>query len=975
MPARATRGRSARIHLSFSIGLAFAASLATSAFGATTITAPGLSAPGKITWDALGAPTIQAASDNDAAFLQGYAHAQYRFFEMDLTRRAVSGTLAALVGPSQLANDVQARTLGLRRAAEKTYYALSDDMRGWLAAYSAGVNFWLATNQLPPEYGALDLTHADAWTPVDSIAVGKGLAFQLSFDLDISPTIQLGAYQASGHAAGYDGTALFFGDVRRAAPPDDRVTVPGFQPSASFSTQANLVATAAGGAAADAGVPAIGDVSATTMKLARDYRNAISANPLFQRALQGRDSPIGSNEWVVAGQNTASGKPILSNDPHLSLAYPPVFTEQHIYSTDGHYAQPMDVTGVTVPGAPGVIQGCNQRLCWGTTTNSLDVTDTFQETLKLNSYGLPYAIVHNGVDEPVQLIFQSYFVNQLDGTPDHITRDNSIGYLNGAITVIVPRRNNGPLVVIDSASSTGLSIAYTGWGATFELQSFRQINRAANLDDFRTALSYFDFGSQNFAYADVDGNIAYFVSAEAPVRTDLQAGTVGGGVPPFLIRDGSGAAHHDWLPVQHPQPNQATPYEILPASEMPFVVNPSSGYFANANNDPIGFSLDNNPLNQARPGGGIYYLDRGGADAWREGRIDRVLAGLIAAGHKITPTDMQALQANTQSLDAELLLPYLLTAYDNAGVDGAWSKLAALATDPRVQEAITRLRAWDYSSPTGIQQGYDPGDNPLALPAPSQAEKDASVAASIWALWRSFALRNTIDATLAHVGLQNYPAGASDGLTGFKFLLDSFPVLQGKGASGLQFFNPQYLNAPGAPSAAAARDFVLLFSLKSALDQFTSGAMAPAFHGSLALSGYNWGMLHRITFSHPLGGPFSIPGEDGFTSPYGFTDLSGVLGGIPRGGGWQTVNVGDYNLRGDGANDFTFHSGSARRFVGEMSSVISASEVIPGGNSGVLGSAHYADQLPLWLSNLYHPLPIPVAIAAATAQSEVDFTP
>ena len=167
MPARDTRGRRRRIHLAFSIGFAFAASLATSAFGATTITAPALSAPGKITWDALGAPTIQASNDNDAAFLQGYAHAQYRFFEMDLTRRAVSGTLAALVGPSQLANDVQARTLGLRRAAEKTYYALSDDMRGWLAAYAAGVNFWLLTNQLPPEYGALDLTHADAYRTSD----------------------------------------------------------------------------------------------------------------------------------------------------------------------------------------------------------------------------------------------------------------------------------------------------------------------------------------------------------------------------------------------------------------------------------------------------------------------------------------------------------------------------------------------------------------------------------------------------------------------------------------------------------------------------------------------------------------------------------------------------------------------------------------------------------------------------------------
>jgi len=348
---------------------------------------------------------------------------------------------------------------------------------------------------------------------------------------------------------------------------------------------------------------------------------------------------------------------------------------------------------------------------------------------------------------------------------------------------------------------------------------------------------------------------------------------------------------------------------------------------------------------------------------------------MIAAGHKITAADMQGLQANTQMLDAELLLPYLLAAYDNGTASGAWSALANVAADPRVAAAITRLRAWDYSSPTGIQAGYDPGDNPLSLPAPSQAEQDASVAASIYNLWRSFALRYTVDATLSHVGLQSYLPGANDGLTGLKFLLDAFPVLQGKGASGLSFFNPQYLNAPAAPNAAAARDFMLLASLKAGLDQFFSGAMAPAFGGSPNLADYQWGKLHRIVFAHPLGGPFSIPGQDGFTSPYPFTDLAPNLPGIPRSGAWQTVNVGDVNIRGVGANDFMFHSGSARRFVGEMSSKIAAAEVIPGGNSGVIGSFHYADQLPLWLSNLYHPLAIPVADAAAAATSEVDFHP
>jgi penicillin amidase len=958
-PSRARRCRAALLPLAVSLALAPIAP----AF-AQAISAPGLIAPGKISYDARGMPTIQAGNDDDAAFLQGYAHAQYRFFQMDLTRRQVSGTLAALVGASQLANDVQARTLGLRRAAEKSWDAMSDDMRGWLAAYAAGVNHWLATNPLPPEYQALGLTRAEPWTPVDSLAVGKGLAFQLSFDLDIDATIQLGAYQQAGAAAGFDGTKLFFGDLHRSAPIDDRVTVPGFQPGGAKAAPATA-------AAAPAALP---HVDPDTVALARAYRDRVRDNPLLAKALAGRDTPVGSNEWVIGGALTASGKPILSNDPHLSLALPPVFTEQHVLSTDARYAAPMDVTGVTVPGAPGVIQGCNQRVCWGTTTNSLDVTDVFQETLVLNGYGLPVAIVHDGVEEPVQWLFQSYYVNQLDGTPDHVVRDNSIGYANGAVTVIVPRRNDGPLVQIDAASGKGLSVAYTGWGATKEIESFRRINRAGNLDEFREALTYFDFGSQNFAYADVDGNIAYFTSAEAPVRTDLQTeGAPGGGVPPWLIRDGSGALKHDWMPVQHPQPNQATPFEILPADEMPHVVNPEQGYFANANNDPIGFSLDNDPLNQQRPGGGVYYLDWGGASSLRMGRIDREIQAHVAAGHKITAEDMQALQANTKALDAELVLPYLIAAYDDARQPGAWAPLAELAGRDRIGQAIERLAAWDYSTPTGIAQGFDPGDDPSALPEPSQAEADASVAATLWAMWRSQALRDTIDATLDGVGLGDYRPSASLAFTGFKFMLDQFGALGGRGASGLSFFAPADLPS-GAPDAAAARDYVLLASLAKALDRLASADFAPAFGGSTDLADYRWGRLHRIVFEHPLGGPFSIPGQ-GAPSPYGFADLGEGLPGIARGGAWETVNVASYDLRADGVNDFMFGSGSARRFVGEMSPTIAASEVIPGGNAAVIGSPFYADQLPLWLTNRYHALPISAAAALAQSGSTLTFTP
>lgn len=950
-----TRFRSAVCGISACIALA----LATSAT-AQSLSAPGLTAAGRIHLDAEGIPTIEAANDNDAAFLQGYAHARDRFFQMDVTRRAVSGTLAELVGISVLADDVQARTLGLRRGAVKTWQALSDDSRGWLRAYADGVNFWLSRNPLPPEYGALDLTRAQPWTPVDSLCIAKGLAFQLSFDLDINPTIKLGAYQQAGAAGGFNGTALYFVDTHRSAPADDRVSVPGFVPGGASAQSTPLPKLESAYAQPDVAM-----LGAETLDLARKFRDQISNSPLLERAMAGRDSPVGSNEWVIAGSKTASGKPILSNDPHLSLNLPPVFVEQHVISRDGRYSAPMDVTGVTVPGAPGVIQGCNQRVCWGTTTNSLDVTDVFQERLRLNSYGLPFAIVHNGVEEPLQWIYQSYYVNQLNGTPDTVTRDTSIGYANGGISIVVPRRNNGPLVSISGTS--GLSVAYTGWGATFELEAFRRINRAGDLDSFRAALTYFDVGSQNFVYADTSGNIAYFVTAEAPIRTDLQTENApGGGVPPFVIRDGTGALKHDWLPVAHPQPNQALGYEILPANEMPFVINPDSGYIANANNDPIGFSLDNNPLNQVRPGGGLYYLDVGGASAYRMGRIDREIQRLLASGSGITANQMKALQANNQLLDAELVLPYLIAAHKAGEEPGAWAPLAALATSPRITEAMQRLEQWDYSTPTGIQQGFDPGDNYVSLPTPGQAEINASVAASIWAAWRSMAIRNSIDATLTSVGLGNYLPGAREAQSGFKFLLDNFDALGGRSASGLSFFN-----APGAPSAAAARDYVLVKSLADALDLLASDTFAPAFANSTNQSEYRWGKLHRIVFDQPLGGPFNIPGPNG----YGFSDVGPGLVGIARSGGFETVDAAAHDARGIGLNSFMFGGGPARRFVGEMYPTISASEIIPGGQSGVLGSPLYVSQLGRWLTNQYHPLPIPGSAAIAQSSSVLNFVP
>lgn len=945
MSASSTR-RPARLRL---LCVALASAFVANTVSAETINASGLRAPASIGYDAEGVPLIQAANDYDAAFLMGYVHARDRLWQMDYLRRAASGTLAELVGAPALANDIQLRTLGLRRAAQASWSATPDIARGQLRAYAEGVNLWVRNNPLPPEYGALELTQFEPWSPVDSLIVGKLLAFQLSFDLDIDYTVRLGAYMTAGAAAGFNGQALFFEDTHRVQPFDTRASIApsDFQPAA----------VADDGKSLGYGVPGY---TPDFLAQVESLRDSVLANEWIAPKLAPRENRGGSNWWMVHGSKTASGKAILANDPHLGLDLPAVMHEAHIISTDPAYATPMNVSGLAPPGVPSILLGCTPQFCWGLTTNPMDVSDTYQEKFVLNTYGLPTHTLYKGVAEPVNWTFQSYYVNKLDGVMDNAARENSIGYTNGGLTITIPRRNNGPVLSI--TNDTGISVAYTGWGPTRELEAIRRINRATSLDEFRTALSFFDVGSQNFGYAGTDGTIAYFTTAEAPIREDLQSNTVDG-VPPFLIRDGSGAKKNEWLPVSHPQVNQAVPFEILPPSEMPFVINPSSGYIANANNDPIGSTFDNNAFNQLRPGGGLHYLSFG-YSSLRQGRIDRELQAMTAAGG-ITAADMKALQANTELLDAELVLPHVSAAFDHAAAS-SWPELKALADDARIAEAVDRLRAWDYSAPTGLKAGFDAGDNPAAMADPSADEIANSVAATIWSLWRGQAIRNTVDATLSRVGLGSYLPGSNEAYVTLKRLLDRYDAQQGRGVSGLNFFQ-----VAGAPNANAARDYLLLKSLADALDLAASPAFAAAFGGSTDQDDYRWGKLHRIVFDHALGGPFNIPGP----GLYGLTNLSTELQGVARQGGYEAVDASSHNSRANSVNGFMFGSGPARRFVGQMSTPIAADQIYPGGQNAVLGSPGYISQLPRWLVNAYKPLPIDQAAHQAAVVSTVSFVP
>lgn len=930
-----------------------------------TVAVPGLEADVTVYTDVDGIPTIAGETEADVTFVQGYLHARDRFFQMDFLRRVASGTVSELVGQSALSDDIQLRTLGLRRAAFQTWVGLTAEEKGWVKAYADGVNAWLRNNTLPPEYESLELTTAEPWTPVDSLAIGKLLAFQLSFDSgDANNTVDLLTYQGTGEVAGFDGTALFFEDLFRVEPADERVSIP------TFFEDIGIIEVAAGGTVQSEGDSAgagparyrAPELHPAVVDSLREHVEALRQIPLIGESITGDIGKAGSNWFIISGEHTDSGFPILANDPHLGLDMPSTFTKENLVIRSEGVA----VSGVAFAGTPLVIQGCNLRICWGSTVNPTDVTDYFQEEFRVNNFGLPTHTVHDGEAERLRLVFQSYFVNAVgDGQPDNIQRAN-VPYDGGAITFIVPRRNNGPIVE-NNGDGTGVSVQYTGWGPTFELSTFRAWARAENLDDFVAGLPNFTIGGQNFGYADVDGNIAYFGTGNPPLREDLQAGTVDGGVPPFLVRNGTGELNHEWLelePGQQPV-KRGVPYRLLPTDEMPNVVNPASGYIANANNDPVGTTLDNNALNQLRPGGnGIYYLAPD-YSSLRQGQIDRRIQDLIAREAPITPADIKGLQANNQLLDAELIVPYVLAAFENAAAEGAWPGLAQFAADPGVQEAIGRLAEWDFSTPTGIQEGFDPGDNPLALPEPSQAEVANSVAATIYATFRSQAIANTIDAVLEAVQLGENRPGSRASVRALVHLLESFPDNQGVGASGLPFFNVE-----GAPDPAAARDTVLLASLKGALDLLAGDEFAPAFGNSTNQDDYRWGRLHRIVFRHPLDAkPFNVP------RGLGLNDLAEDLPGVPRPGGFEVVDASGHSVRADSAGDFMFSAGPARRKVAHMTpDQPTVDEIIPGGRSGVVTSPFYTNQLFFWLVNAYLPLDIGEADASTNAVQVTTFT-
>jgi penicillin amidase len=1000
---------------------------------AQTLTFPQLSAPVDVVRDSLGIPHVYGSNLNDTAFAIGWIHATDRMFQMDVFRRIPSGTVSEILGfpdfqigagpdpqvppfPGNISNvtqDLFFQTLGLRRSAVDSFNALSPSVQSALQSYADGVNEFItranATGQLPPEYGALKITTIAPWVPVDSIVFGKLQAFQLSFDFDDGLTGDLA--DVTGALGIPTGTTAFTQDLARVQPAENAFTVPDANNApipltAVGSPKETMLASAdkspvkkadkKGAAATDgkrrrskAEQAKILAARKLTVQKARDMIAKLMEQPAM-RGIRERGI-VGSNEWAVDGSVTDSGNPILANDPHLGLSSPPTFYELHINTKDR--GGNVNVTGIGFAGAPGVVQGHNEDIAWGSTTNPADVTDWYLEDI--SRVAGTYYSHYLGNPEPLQELPLQVKVNVDNGnllgferTVLAIAADLPLFAITGIVDItallanfvppkilIVPR--HGPifpqtLVPYPSGNNftggSALTVQFTGVFPTREIETFFVWNQATDLTQFKAGLQLFDFGSQNWGYADRVGNIAYFASGEFPIREDIDAGAVSGN-PPFVIRDGTGG--NEWKALGGPQPaDQAVPYEVVPPAEVPQIENPPAGWFVNANNDPIGNTADNDVLDEALAGTAPYLSV--GYDEFRAARITELIRselnliatppGTPVGDGSISFADMQRMQADVNQLEGRRLAGYFVTAVNNAELGGAPPALASLLNS-RITDARDRLAAWTYNTPAGFDTAGDPG-------VPTAQELVDSVATTIYNVAVGQLMTRSFDARLAASGI-DYRQGTTEGVRGLIKLLDKVPFT-GVGVSGLNFFDDTSVTL----SAAEERDIILVKSLQAALDLLAGAGFVDAYANSLAVDDYLWGRVHYVIFQSFLngelnntqitgGGAFSIPPQP---KPFPF--------GEPADGARFTVDVANYGLRPTNQTALSFGSGANRRSVVEMgpSGPVQAKNVIPGGTDGVVGRPHYGDQIDLWLGNGYHDTLLVTDDVVADAASRSEFS-
>ena len=581
------------------------------------VTVAGLNGRVEVIRDEMGIAHIYAADAHDLFFAQGYVHAQERFWQMDFWRHLGAGRLSEMFGSDQVDTDSFLRTLGWARLAEEQYANESATVKATLDAYSEGVNAYLAERspaELSLEYSLLELLNHDytpePWTPANTLTWGHVMAWDLggNMDLEIDRALLLGVL------------------------PPERVE----QLYPQYPGERNPYILGRSDDAVVAALPATPDVTSLL------YRTRERLEDLA--ALTGDDSArgIGSNSWVVSGALTATGNPILANDPHLSIQMPSIWYQIGLHCVTVTDQCPYDVAGFSFAGFPGVIIGHNDRIAWGLTNLGPDVQDLYIEKLDPSTAN-QYEV--NG--EWVDMSLRTETIEVAGAEPVAITvRETRHGPI--VSDTYDPLEDFGGSAGIELPERHALALRWTDLDLNRGLVApVLALNTAQNWEDFRVAAALFAVPAQNLIYADVDGNIGYQMPGNIPIRAD------GAGVVPVPGWDD----RYEWL-------------GFVEFDELPMTFNPPEGYIATANNAVVGEDYPH-----------LITWD------WNHGFRARRIVDLLTSNPGLGLADHGRLQMDDFNLNAERLVPYAL-AVSSAEFD---------EVDERARAALAR---WDLHNAT-----------------------------------------------------------------------------------------------------------------------------------------------------------------------------------------------------------------------------------------------------------------------------------
>lgn len=548
----------------------------------------GLKGEVEVLRDDLGVPHIYASSRHDLFFAQGFTHAQDRFWQMDFWRHIGAGRLSEMFGEGQVDTDKFLRSLGFERLADEEWANVGSQSREILESYVAGVNAYLDTHspaEISLEYAILPLQNSsyeiEPWSPVDTLMWSKVMAWDLGANMEAEITRAV-----IGKTVGPERVDQLFPPM-----PEDRpVIIESGQEATTNRTSVSVP---------DEAIPAL-----------------LSANAgieLLAGVTGGGFEGVGSNNWVVGGEMTETGLPLLANDTHLGIQMPSIWYENGLHCVAATSCQ-LDVVGYSFAGSPGVIIGHNGHHAWGVTNQAADTQDLFIERVN--------------PDDPSQY--------EVDGDwVDFESRTETLRVAGREDVVYEVRSSrHGPVIsgtFLDEGEFDGSSVAEIpdeyvvalAWKAlepSTIIDAFIGINFATSHDEFMEAVDQWDIAPQNLVYADVEGNIAYRATGDIPIRAS-----------------GDG---------RYPIPGWTSEYEwvgSVPQEEMPRMLNPPQGYIESAN-QPI-----------LRPGSTpVIGID--GAYGYRAQRIiDMILA---TDSHDVV--SMQQMQKDTADGSAEFLVPRLL---------------------------------------------------------------------------------------------------------------------------------------------------------------------------------------------------------------------------------------------------------------------------------------------------------------------------